>query len=97
MNDWVNQTYRLLISGAKSAAGGGGAGCARVGGSSFSRPRNPNRMLPVVLGVLLGAASTVLQAQQRDVFEKPQRLEYGDPATIAPMMGPVMTLSLIHI
>ena len=92
MNDWVNQTYRLLISGAKSAAGGGGAVCARVCGSSFSRTRNPNRMLPVVLCVLLGAASTVLQAQQRDVFEKPQRLEYGDPATIAPMMGPVMTI-----
>ena len=31
------------------------------------------------------------QLKQRNIFKKPQLLEYGDPNTIAPMMAPAMT------
>ena len=42
--------------------------------------------------LLLSVVAARLVAEQPNVFEKPIRVEYGDPDTIAPMMAPVMTV-----
>ena len=44
----------------------------------------------VVLALLFPVAC--FAGAQRDVFTKPVRLAYGDKATVAPMMGPCLTL-----
>ena len=42
--------------------------------------------------IALATCPAAVAAEQPDKFTRPVRLVYGDPATIAPMMGPAMTV-----
>lgn len=42
--------------------------------------------------LLIVLPASVLGAEQRHQFTQPIRLEYGDPLTVAPMMGPSLTV-----
>ena len=91
MNEWVKQRQYASRPRRVSMAGGVLTVLTRFW-CPVSSVTGSGGWLPLVVCVLLAATSTMLLGQQKNVFEKPQRLEYGDPATIAPMMGPVMTI-----
>ena len=42
--------------------------------------------------LLLAVPAVALGAEQPNEFANPVQLSYGDPATIAPMMGPCLTV-----